>query len=119
MSRLAAIAGFSTSRRISCSDANLAAAKMAFRNRQILQKEIENCRLLVESAENNDVQIMRTLLERGTSVNAEEYNRTLFYKSKNYLTPLQIASQKGFVEPVKLLIEYEGSKRLSLHPCSA
>ncbi len=84
---------------------------MAFRikkNPELLQKGIENGRMLVEATEKNDVDAMRKLLESGTSVNADEYNRTLFYKCKNYLTPLQIASQKGLPEPVKLLIEYEG-----------
>ena len=70
--------------------------------------EIENGRLLVEATENNDVEEMERLLEHGASVNADEYNRTLFYKSRNYLTPLQIAAQKGLAGPVKLLIKYEG-----------
>ena len=91
---------------------------MAFRikkNTEKIQMEIENGRLLVEATENNDVATMQTLLENGASVNADEYNRTLFYKSRNYLTPLQIAAQKGFAGPVKLLIEYEGNLGLLLH----
>ena len=86
--------------------------RMAFRikkNTEKIQMEIENGRLLIEATENNDVATMQTLLENGASVNADEYNRTLFYKSRNYLTPLQIAAQKGFAGPVKLLIEYEGN----------
>ena len=88
---------------------------MAFRikkNTEKIQMEIENGRLLVEATENNDVATMQTLLENGASVNADEYNRTLFYKSRNYLTPLQIAAQNGFAGPVKLLIEYEGNFKL-------
>ena len=84
---------------------------MAFRikkNSEKVHKEIENGRLLVEATENDDVTTMKILLKSGASVNADEYNRTLFYKSRNYLTPLQIAAQKGYSGPVKLLIDYEG-----------
>ncbi len=84
---------------------------MAFRikkNPELLQKEIENGRLLVEATENDNVEEMQRLLDMGASVNADEYNRTLFYKSKNYMTPLQIAAIKGLPGPIKLLIDYEG-----------
>ena len=90
---------------------------MAFRlkkNNEKIQMEIENGRLLVEATENNDVEEMKKLLEKGASVNADEYNRTLFYKSRNYLTPLQIAAQKGLAGPVQLLINYEGNLDLDL-----
>ena len=86
-------------------------SKMAFRirkNPEILQKEIESGKNLVEATENNDTDKVKNLLECGVSVNADEYNRTLFYKCQNYMTPLQIAATKGFHGPLALLIDFGG-----------
>lgn len=70
--------------------------------------EIENGRLLVKYAADNNLEGMRALLSNGASVNAKEYKLSLFYKSKNYMTPLQRACQQGHVECAKLLLEHGG-----------
>ena len=68
---------------------------------ELRQKEIENGEQLVQHARRGNVHEVKQLLEDGISVNAEEYNRCLFYKSQNYMTPLQCASFNGHVSCVK------------------
>ena len=86
--------------------------KMAARNRksyEVLQKEIENGKYLVENAKSGDIKAIKELLNKGTQVNSDEYNRSLFYASKNYVTPLQCAAASGHTDCVKLLLNYEGN----------
>lgn len=83
---------------------------MAQRGRQseiILQKEIENGKLLVERASAGDVGGVKELLDQNVRVNADAYNQSLYYKSKNYLTPLHVASKNGHSEIVTMLIDAE------------
>ena len=85
---------------------------MAFkprRNPEAVQREIENGGALVEYSLSGNAEGIRNLLEKGTSVNAEDYNRSLFYKSQNYKTPLQCAASKGHGDCLKVLIEYGGN----------
>lgn len=63
---------------------------------------------LVMSAFDGDIDSVTHLISDGCSVNAEEYNRMLFYASKNYITPLQAASANGHLECVKTLIQRGG-----------
>ncbi len=73
-----------------------------------LSKEREHGRQLVEKATAGDQAGVLKLLEAGVSVNAEEYNRYLFYRSENYMSPLQCAAKYGHEEVTKLLIEAGG-----------
>ena len=74
----------------------------------MLQQEIENGKLLVEKASAGDTVAVKHLLDRGVRVNAEAYNQSLYYKSKNYLSPLHVAASNGHSEIVKLLIDANG-----------
>jgi len=80
------------------------------KNPEVLQREIESGRELVECTTNGDFKGMQRLLDSGASVNAEEYNRSLFYKSLNYLTPLHIAVSRGFTQCVELLLNRGGKE---------
>jgi len=81
---------------------------MAARSREELQKEIENGRLLTEKASKGDISDVKILLSNGVHPNADAYNRTLYYKSKNYWSPLHHAVRNGYHEIVQLLIEFGG-----------
>jgi len=81
---------------------------MAATSREILQREIENGRLLTERTSEGDVDGVKELLSNGVHPNADAYNRTLYYKSKNYWSPLHHAVRKGYHEIVHLLLEHGG-----------
>jgi len=81
---------------------------MAVRNREELQKVIENGRLLTEKASEGDANGVKKLLENGVHPNAESYNRTLYYKHKNYWSPLHHAARNGYHDVVQRLVEYGG-----------
>ncbi|KFM72269.1 Serine/threonine-protein phosphatase 6 regulatory ankyrin repeat subunit B, partial [Stegodyphus mimosarum] len=68
--------------------------------------EIQLEKLLFEAAAVGDYETVRNLLQSGVSVDADEYNKALFYASKNYMTPLQIAAANGYLNCVQILIEY-------------
>jgi len=74
------------------------------------QKAIENGRLLVERAQAGDIEGVRELLSQDTQPNADTYNRTLYYESKNYWAPLHHAARKGHHDIVTLLIEHGGMR---------
>ncbi|XP_054708632.1 serine/threonine-protein phosphatase 6 regulatory ankyrin repeat subunit B-like [Uloborus diversus] len=61
---------------------------------------------LVKASLVGSFEVMCNLLESGVSVDAEELNRALFYTSRNYITPLQIAACLGHVDCVNILIQY-------------
>ena len=65
-------------------------------------EEVQLERSLVEAAANGNYDKIVELLDSGVSVDAEEYNKLLFYSSKNYVTPLQITADKC----VKILIDH-------------
>uniref|UniRef100_T1IID4 Uncharacterized protein n=1 Tax=Strigamia maritima TaxID=126957 RepID=T1IID4_STRMM len=80
---------------------------MAYNSLRITRNtdDILNGKLLVEAAkEGDDAQILK-LLQAGVSVNAEEYNKSLFYQSENYWTPLQVAVACGHEKATELLIQ--------------
>ena len=84
---------------------------MAFkarRNQTVAQKEIENGKALVDYALSGNLEGVQQLLESGTSVDADDFNRSLFYKSQNYMTPLLCAASKGRVDVLRLLIDHGG-----------
>lgn len=66
--------------------------------------ETQSEKLLVEAAAKGDVKTVTRLLKAGVSVDADEYNKALFYASKNYMTPLQLASANNNVSCVDILI---------------
>lgn len=68
--------------------------------------ELQSERLLVEAAAHGDLDTVVTLLESGISVDADEHNRALFYASKNYMTPLQMACENGYTACVEVLISH-------------
>ena len=87
-------------------------SEMALRSRLpdiMLQREIENGKLLVERASAGDASGVQELLDQNVRPNADEYIQSLYYKSKNYLTPLHMAASKGHLKIVKLLIEADGN----------
>ena len=87
-------------------------SNMAFkakRNQTVAQKEIENGKALVDSALSGDLEGVQRLLDAGTSVDADDYNRSLFYKSQNYMTPLLCAASSGHVQVLRLLIDHGGT----------
>ncbi|KAK3595843.1 hypothetical protein CHS0354_014665 [Potamilus streckersoni] len=73
----------------------------------IVLKEIEEEKKLVEAAKSGNLEDVKRLLEAGVSPDATEYNRSLFYKSQNYVTPLQYASVNGYTDLVRLLLQYK------------
>ena len=75
----------------------------------LLQKEIENGRLLIDRVNEGDENGARELLSSGVQPNADAYNRTLYYKSKNYWSPLHYAARNGHHEIVNLLIAHGGT----------
>ncbi|KAI8492895.1 ankyrin repeat and SOCS box protein 16-like [Branchiostoma floridae x Branchiostoma belcheri] len=80
---------------------------MAFRDReQERQRQISLGRQLVEASKKGESSVIRNLLKVGASVDAEEFNRTLFYASQNYLTPLQEAAKYGHADCVRVLIQH-------------
>ncbi|KAL3864058.1 hypothetical protein ACJMK2_005767 [Sinanodonta woodiana] len=70
-------------------------------------KEIEEEKKLVEAAKSGNLEDVKRLLEAGVSPDASEYNRSLFYKSQNYMTPLQYAAVNGYTDLVRLLLQYK------------
>lgn len=68
--------------------------------------EVQNEQALVEAAVVGDHEKISELLSSGVSVDAEEYNKLLFYASKNYMTPLQIASANGYLKCVQILSDH-------------
>jgi len=75
---------------------------------KIVSKEVTNERNLIESVLENNFQDVVSLLDSGVSPDAHEYNKQLFYKLENYLTPLHHAVLHGYSDLVKLLIEKGG-----------
>ena len=69
-------------------------------------EEVQLERSLVEAAANGNYDKIVELLDSGVSVDAEEYNKLLFYASKNYVTPLQIAAANGHDKCVQILIDH-------------
>ncbi|XP_054714764.1 ankyrin repeat, PH and SEC7 domain containing protein secG-like [Uloborus diversus] len=68
-------------------------------------KQIFSERLLVEAAAIGDLDTVESLLNAGVAVDAKEYNKALFYSSKNYATPLHLAAGNGFVKCVEFLLK--------------
>lgn len=83
------------------------------KNYEVLQKEIERDKLLVEASQNGESSLLNQLLAEGASPDAAEFNRSLFYASKNYITPLQFAASAGYTECVEILIKHGGLFQLS------
>ncbi|XP_064599919.1 serine/threonine-protein phosphatase 6 regulatory ankyrin repeat subunit B-like [Liolophura sinensis] len=76
------------------------------KNYEVLQKEIERDKLLAEASQNGNCSLLKQLLAEGASPDAAEFNRSLFYASKNYITPLQFAASAGHTECVDMLIKH-------------
>ena len=86
-------------------------AKMANREKrkyEMVLKELEDEKRLVEAAKSGDCDIATRLIRSGVSVDVTDYNKHLFYQSENYMTPLQFATAEGFPELVQLFISYDG-----------
>lgn len=75
--------------------------------------EIEQDKRLVEASRSGELDQVKTLLKTGASPDATEYNKSLFYDSKNYLTPLMIAASQGYTDVVRCLIESGASVNAS------
>ncbi|XP_071090734.1 ankyrin repeat and SOCS box protein 7-like [Haliotis cracherodii] len=73
---------------------------------EALEKEIEQDKKLIDSVKAGDESSVTDLLSEGASPDATEYNRSLFYASKNYLTPLQLAVKLNFPKVVATLIDH-------------
>ena len=71
-------------------------------------RELELDKLLVDASKNGDESTVKLLLDQGACPDATEYNRSLFYASKNYTTPLQNAAAQGFSNIVRCLVENGG-----------
>ncbi|GFS93382.1 hypothetical protein NPIL_118731 [Nephila pilipes] len=68
--------------------------------------EIQSEKYLVDAASKGDLETVVKLIKSGISVDAEEYNKALFYASKNYMTPLQMAAASGYVNCLEFLIAH-------------
>ena len=66
-------------------------------------------RQLVEASRNGEKEVVEILLKRGVCANASEYNKSLFYQSLNYVTPVQNAACHGFTEILQILINAAGN----------
>ena len=75
---------------------------------ELLQKEIDDGQFMVECATNGNLEGLKDCVEANVSINADEYNRSLFYKSQNYMTPLLCAAKFGHGNCVSYLIKQEG-----------
>jgi ankyrin repeat protein len=90
------------------------------KNRELMLMEIEQDKRLVEASRSGDIDLVKTLLKTGASPDATEYNKSLFYDSKNYLTPLMTAASQGHADVVRWLIENGGRcPHFQLHLCNA
>ncbi|XP_050396463.1 serine/threonine-protein phosphatase 6 regulatory ankyrin repeat subunit B [Patella vulgata] len=76
---------------------------------EVLEKEIDQDKRLIDAVNEGDTGLVESLLKAGVSADALEYNRSLFYASKNYLTPIQFAVTKDSSEIVEILVEYEAN----------
>ena len=74
----------------------------------LVQIEIEHGRQLVEAAKEGNAQLVSELIQKKVKPNADAYNLSLYYKSKNYMTPLHWAAKNGFVDILKQLIDSGG-----------
>uniref|UniRef100_K1Q898 Uncharacterized protein n=1 Tax=Magallana gigas TaxID=29159 RepID=K1Q898_MAGGI len=83
------------------------------KNRELMLMEIEQDKRLVEASRSGELDQVKTLLKTGASPDATEYNKSLFYDSKNYLTPLMIAASQGYTDVVRCLIESGASVNAS------
>lgn len=68
--------------------------------------EVEAERGLLKAAFQGSYAKVEQLLKSGICVDAKEYNKLLFYASKNYYTPLQLATLRDHDKCVQLLIDY-------------
>lgn len=78
------------------------------KNRELMLMEIEQDKRLVEASRSGELDEVRNLLKTGASPDATEYNKSLFYDSQNYLTPLMTAASGGHTDIVRCLIESGG-----------
>lgn len=79
------------------------------RDSEIIQKELKLEKQLVDAALDGDFEAVKYCIENGASADAAEYNKSLFYASQNYITPLQNATQAGFSTILHYLIERGGT----------
>ena len=70
------------------------------------KNEVEGELALLHAAIRGDFKTIEKLIKSGICVDAKEYNKLLFYASKNYVTPLQLATMHGHDKCVQLLIDY-------------
>ena len=91
------------------------AASREKRKQEVVLKELEDEKRLVEAAKSGDRETAALLIESGVSVDVVDYNKHLFYQSENYMTPLQFATAEGFPELVRLFIESDGKRESQQH----
>ena len=82
------------------------------RSHDLRQRELDREKKLIDETKANNIEAVRTLLENGVHIDAGDYNRFLFYKSQNYMTPLQIAAREGFTDLVKLFVEWRSEDEM-------
>ncbi|PVD30546.1 hypothetical protein C0Q70_09814 [Pomacea canaliculata] len=87
----------------------MAYAAQKRKSREHAEMQIKMEEDLINAVKENNITEVEKLLKAGTSPDAAELNRKLYYESKNYLTPLHHAAGIGAADILALLIRFKAN----------